>query len=74
MSALGTEQEELQQQRRDHHNQAAEGYQSKKKDKRAAKETWKGKTRTLRESNHVNSRDAAVVRFSTKPSYAEPTS
>lgn len=43
MSVLGTEQEELQQQRRDHHNQAAEGYQSKKKDKGAAKETWKGR-------------------------------
>jgi len=34
------------------------GLPIKEKDKRAAKETWKGKTTTLRESNHVNSKDA----------------
>lgn len=28
---------------------------------RTAKETWKGKTRTLRESNHVNSKDAVDI-------------
>lgn len=37
---------------------SSKGIQIKEEDKRAAKETWKGKTRTLRKSNHVNSKDA----------------
>ena len=42
-SALGAEQEELQEQRRDHQNQAAEGYRSKKKIKGRQKKRGRGR-------------------------------